>query len=139
MDGVTPKFTKQELLFKKYDARTIKIEDIEVFCEVEGIEFVPDTGKKITENLTDLAKIVRKSQRKPKKVEESKTETVSVPDKPVPEKKKDPHADLPGYSRRRMDKIKKEQATLNAGSADNPIHYGENAPGFLKHRFGGEG
>lgn len=56
---------------------------------------------------------------------------------PAPKKPKaDP--ELPGYLARRQDKIKAEQAQLANGVGGAPITYGENAPGFLKRRFGGE-
>jgi hypothetical protein len=134
-DKPTPKFTKQQLLFKKYDARTIKFEDIEAFCEAEGVDFQPDTSMKIAETMIALAKVVRKGDKKPKK-------TVAEPEKDVQEspvaKNKQDEKPLPGWLARRQDKIKAEQAALANGGNVNTVQYGENAPGFLKRRFGGE-
>lgn len=136
MDGPTLKFTKQQLLFKKYDARTIKVEDIEAFCDAEGIDFKPDYSAKITENLAELAKIVRKGDKTPKDNEPKAVAAEEDQAEKVEKPKADPK--LPGYLARRQDKIKAEQAQLANGVGGAPITYGENAPGFLKRRFGGK-
>lgn len=145
MEEKQPKFSKYELIFNKIkDAESLDYDDLREFVEFNKLDFIVDDGVSVEDNLADLRKVARRPSGEKKKAKKKAVEPQEKPSEPVimdepkPEvpKKHDPYGGK-AYLLRRREQIEAAQAKLQVGGTDASPAYGENAPGFLKRRFGG--
>ena len=98
-------------------------------------QLMEDLGKK-----SPMSKVSEEESAKYVVAEQVKEEPVAESvEKPQTEQKvSKPESKQPGYLVRRAAQIEREKQALSMGTDKAAIQYGENAPEFLKRRFGGK-